>query len=563
VDINQTLAQAVDHHQAGRLTEAEAAYRAVLGLAPNQPDALHLLGMVAHQSGNSTEAARLIERAISLLPNAAQFHFNLGQVHHGLKEPAKAQAAYDRAYQLQPNLMPALNWTALFNQIGEQLMARRDLASAISAFQRASDCNTDLPEPLNNLGLCLRMTGDWKGAAAAFEKAVKRRPSLVDPHLNLGVTLMEMGEMEGAVRSLEEAVRLRPDLALAHTNLGAAWRQLDDRPGKAFAAACASLETAIALDPDSPAAHKNLGIVGLLLGDFQRGWANWEWRLREKEQAARPFTRPRWTGGPLENKRILLHIEQGLGDMIQMSRYVPMVAARGAHVILECFPALANLMNGISGAAQVIPAGTPLPEHDLRCPIMSLPFLFGTTLQTIPPPVLLPGPTAERVNQWASRIERDGLYRVGVSWAGSTLHHNDRNRSIALDRFSDLLAVTGVRFFSLQKGSAAEQIKKVPAARGMIDLTTALSDFEQTAALIQNLDLVITVDTAVAHLAGALGKSVWIMLPFAPDWRWMLQRSDSPWYPSVRLFRQTTRGDWREVLTAVRKSLEKQRDDLK
>ena len=213
VDINQTLAQALAHHQAGRLLEAEAGYRAVLAIAPNQPDALHLLGMVAHQAGNSTAGVKLIEEAISLDPSAAQFHFNLGQIRLSLKEPAKAQLAYNRAYQLQPELMPALNWTALFNQIGEQLMAHGDLPAAIQAFQRASDCKSDLPEPLNNLGLCFRATGDWKSAVTNFEKAIAREPSLVDPHLNLGVTLMEMGEIDRAVRSLEEAVRLRPDLA--------------------------------------------------------------------------------------------------------------------------------------------------------------------------------------------------------------------------------------------------------------------------------------------------------------------------------------------------------------
>ena len=301
--------------------------------------------------------------------------------------------------------------------------------------------------------------------------------------------------------------------------------------------------------------------MDLLLGDFQRGWPNWEWRLLEKEQTVRTFARPQWKGEPLENKRILLHIEQGLGDMIQMARYVPMVAARGGRVILECFPALLNPMKGIAGPEQVIAAGTPLPEFDVRCSMMSLPFLFGTTLETIPPPASLPGPPPELVKRWGSRIENNASFRVGISWAGSTLHHNDRNRSIALERFTDLFEVKGVQFFSLQKGSHSEQIATLPAAKRIIDLTADLSDFEQTAALIQNLDLVITVDTAVAHLAGTLGKPVWVMLPFAPDWCWMLQRPDTPWYPSMRLFRQTSRGNWPEVLTAVRKSLEEERGD--
>jgi tetratricopeptide (TPR) repeat protein len=556
VDIDQTLRQALAHHQEGRLREAEQGYRAVLGVAPEQPDALHLLGMIADQSGHGAAGAGLIERAIVARPDAAQFYFNLGGVRLRLGEAALAQAAYERAYLLQADLMPALNWVAIFNQLGEQLMTRRDLDGAVLAFERASQCKTDLPEPLNNLGLCLRGRGDFARAVEAFQAAIERRPSLVDPHLNLGVTLLEMGEIQRAIESLEEAAKLRPDLALAHTNLGVAWRQLEDRPGEAFERARASLEKAINLEPSSAAAHKNLGIVDLLLGDFERGWAGWEWRLKEREQAARTFAKPQWEGEALENRRILLHVEQGLGDMFQMARYVPLVAERGGRVILECFPALLNFMKGIAGAEQVVAAGEALPEYDVRCSLMSLPFLFGTRLETIPPPVVLSGPPAESVERWGARIEVDGRYRVGLSWAGSALHHNDRNRSIALEQLGELLRTEGVRFFSLQKGGPSAQISAVPAARGMIDFAADLTDFDQTAALVKNLDLVITVDTAVAHVAATLGKPVWVLLPFAPDWRWMLGRSDTPWYPTMRLFRQVSRGNWSETAIRVRDALE-------
>jgi hypothetical protein len=295
----------------------------------------------------------------------------------------------------------------------------------------------------------------------------------------------------------------------------------------------------------------------LLLGDYPNGWRGYETRWRIPESfPPRDFRQPVWDGSDISGKTVLLHAEQGFGDTIQFCRYAPLVAERGATVIVECQPPLAALLQTLAGVKQVVPRGEPLPDFDLQCPLLGLPLRFGTTVETTPARVPYLHADEQRVARWREKIgQGDGL-RVGIAWAGAAGYGNDQRRSLTLSSFAPLAQIEGIRWYSLQKGDAAKQAEHPRQGMHLFDFTSDLNDFADTAALIANLDLLICVDTAVAHLGGALGKPVWTMLPFCPDWRWMLGREDSPWYPTMRLFRQPTRGDWLSVMQRIRGELQ-------
>jgi Tetratricopeptide repeat/Glycosyltransferase family 9 (heptosyltransferase) len=355
---------------------------------------------------------------------------------------------------------------------------------------------------------------------------------------NLGNSLADNRQLDEAVTAYRQAIALRPDYLQAVANLGNALTRL----GR-YHEAIEIYERAIAINPDHPFAHFNMATVLLTLGNFERGWAEHEWRIKAAGSPTDWHTKfPRWTGDDLNGRRILLHSEQGRGDTIQFVRYIPLIAQRGGRVVLGCPPELGRLLRNVSGVKQLI-HGAPLPQFDVHCPLPSLPLVFQTTLLTIPStvPYLTVDPTLSQ--RWRARLADDRRLKVGLAWAGSPTHGNDRNRSIMLMTLSPLLNIPGIRFFSLQVGAAGEPARRLPASV-ITDFTNELTDFADTAALVEHLDLIISVDTAVAHLAGALGKAVWVLLPFVPDWRWMLDRDDSPWYPTMRLFRQARLGDW-------------------
>ena len=301
----------------------------------------------------------------------------------------------------------------------------------------------------------------------------------------------------------------------------------------------------------------SLALALLLQGRFAEGWEAYESRRQIRRIARDPgFVQPFWDGSPLGGRRILLTSEQGFGDTIQFVRYAPLVAARGGRVLLQCKPELKRLLAGQCGIEQVVTPGDATPAFDVWCLLMSLPHLLGTTLQTIPAQVPYLTPDPHLIDKWGKRTAHEpaGL-KVGLVWAGGAHNKNDRVRSLSLGALAPLAQVPGVRFYSLQKGAASDQARTPPAGMEMTDWTPELADFADTAALVANLDLVISVDTAVAHLAGAIGKPVWVLLPLSPDFRWLLNRDDSPWYPTVRLFRQPTRGDWASVIERVRRAL--------
>jgi tetratricopeptide (TPR) repeat protein len=684
------LLQAIRKHQTGDSVGADAFCRMVLGADPNQPDALHLLGIMAHQSNRPDEAIELINHAIESRPDSAEYysnlalilndcrryeeaiaacrkalilspdhavaHNNLGNALCGLRQFDEAVIAYERAIKLKPDYAAASNnlgnafkglglldlaidayraaiamqpghlyatcnlgstlmqqgkldeaaaayrqalaidagcvtasqqlgavMLMIFDQredpaaldqcilhlqqaiagnlsparlaeayanLGKALLAKSRIDESIAACRRAIQLDPNLAQAHNNLGTALAAAGDLAPAIAAYESALRLQPDLAEIHNNLGVALRRSNLGDRAIAACTTAIKLRPDYADGHNNFGSALysRGEIDRAIPAY-------RKAIELNPDHASAHCNLGLALLVSGNFEEGWREFEWRWRVKELCLPPIrtSQPAWDGSDLNGRRILLHAEQGMGDSIQFVRYLPMVKQRGGRITLACPKELIPLFNQLTDADQITAVDQPLPEFDVHCPLVSLPRVLGTRLETIPAEIPYLKADPPRSARWRERLPRDARRKVGLAWSGQPVHPNDLNRSMPLSALAPLAKLSGVQFFSLQKGKAKEQTSKWPTE--LTDWTNELTDFAETAALVENLDLVITVDTAVAHLAGAMGKPVWLLLPFAPDWRWMLRREDSPWYPTARLFRQTTAGDWTEPVGRVIEAL--------
>lgn len=403
------------------------------------------------------------------------------------------------------------------------------------------------------LGVISYQNENHEEAASLIKRAIRIQPGIPDFHNNLGLVFHAMGDLGRAVECYRQAIDLNANYVEAWNNLGLAL-EADGRPAEAIPC----YERAIALQPAFAQAHWNLSLVLLATGDFPRGWREYEWRLKTPELAgeAQRFSQPAWNGDPLNGKTILLHPEQGFGDAIQFIRYIPLLTSLGGKIVAEVKPALRRLFAQIPGIERVIAQGEPLPHFDVHCPLLSLPFHFGTTLDNLPAEAPYLSADPQSAELWRQRIpDTHGALKVGLVWAGSPGHKNDRNRSIGLDQFNVLGDIPDLAFFSLQKGPGANQVGQPVVNIHVHDLMEYVEDFADTAALIGQLDLVLCVDTAVAHLAGAMGKPTWVLLPFAPDWRWLQERTDSPWYPSMRLFRQRKNGNWGEVLLRVREAL--------
>jgi hypothetical protein len=372
----------------------------------------------------------------------------------------------------------------------------------------------------------------------------------------LGNALQDKGQLNDGIAAHNRALHLNPNYAEVHNNLGNAL----GAAGR-FEEAVASLRRAIELKPDFAIAHFSLANMLLLQGDFDRGWPEYEWRRSLPGLNRREFVQPRWDGTALNGRTILLHAEQGIGDTIQLIRYVNTASVRGGKIVVECQPELVRLFQTLSGVDQVVALNQPLPDFDIHCPMFSLPPILKTNLETIPATVPYLKADENLCLRWAACMAPFGERNVGIVWAGSPGHKNDRNRSFSLSQLSPFARIPGITFHSLQKGDAARQASTSPEGMKLIDRSAELSDFAETAALIANLDLVIAADTAAAHLAGALAKPVWVLLPFVPDWRWMLDRPDNPWYPTMRLFRQKSFGDWTEVIERVAQALDDWRNE--
>ena len=545
-DVHNSMGAALKRK--GDLQHAMNSYREALRLRPDFPEAANNLAIALQESGQLEEAIVLYNRAIDARPNYPEAISNLGNTLRLLGRFAESITMFRKAACLRPD-GPEIQYN-----LGIALQEKGELAASIEAYQRALSLRPTYVEALNNLGNALQQVMDFTGAIEAYRRAIALKPELADAHNNLGRALKEIGSLEDAIASYQTAIKLSPNHADAHSNLGNALREL----GK-LTEAEAEFHAALKADPNFAEVGWNLGLLSLLRGDLEKGFAAYELRNKVKESYIDPqFLRSFWDGSDLTGRTILLLAEQGLGDTIQFIRYAPLVRARGGKVIVLAQPRLVQLLQGQPGIDEVVTVGQELPPFDVACPLMSLARIFQTTERTIPAEAPYLRVDENKAQAWRSRLASDRP-NVGLAWAGNPTFRNDRLRSIELQKWEPILQTPDVRWISLQKGPAAKQINAYPIA----DWTDELTDLSDTAALVSQLDLVIAVDTAVAHLAGALSRRTWTFIPFAPDWRWMLDRDDSPWYPTMRLFRQVSRGDWTPPIEKLAAQLRKLADEGK
>jgi Flp pilus assembly protein TadD len=496
-------------------------------------------------------AADLTRQAIAFNPFDAEAHNQHAHALGLLGRFANALESCDRAIALKPD------FAAAHNNRGNALRGLGRPEEALSSFDQAIAVQPDFAEAHGNRGSILSVLGQVEAAVSSYDTAIALRPGYAEAHYNRGNAQGILGRPEAALESYDRAIALRPDFAEAHVNRGSALQDLDR-----LQEALASYRRAIALKPDFAEAYQNQSLCHLAMGDYEPGWKLFEWRFKARTAVInRELPGAPWSGDdPIENKTILVRAEQGFGDSIQFCRYVPMLASR-ATVVLELPRPLTRLLSGLAGVSRIIANGDRLPAFDAWVPMMSLPLAFRTTVATIPATIPYLHAEPERSAAWRQRLATLPGFKVGLVWAGSPQRGQFRfnaigwRRSITLDHYAPLSAIPGLCLVSLQKGEAAAQATTPPEGMTLHDWTGELNDFADTADLIEALDLVITVDTAVAHLAGALGKPVWVLNRYDQCWRWLRDRDDSPWYPTARLFRQRTAGDWPGVIRDVAEAL--------
>ena len=470
--------------------------------------------------------------------------FALAFEHYQAGRLDEARALYEGILELRPDHADSLHC------LGALAFRQGRFEDSVRLIIEALTHNPSNVEAEANLGSALGRTGRQDEALKAYQRALAMDPDRAELRANTASLLRALDRPAEAVVHYKAALALQPDHAEAARNFGATLRELgrtDD--------AIAALETAARARPDDAVVHTNLAIALLEAERFEDGWREYEWRFASKG-VERGFVQPLWDGGAFGGKILLVHAEQGLGDTIQFVRYLSRVKQKGGTVLLECQPAMVALFDGLAGADAIVPQGEPLPSFDRHCPLLGLPRRLGTTLETIPAAV--PYLSAPKGRQVGRLPAAKGKLRVGLVWAGAAGHVNDRHRSIPLARFKPLATLDRVQLVSLQAGARAADLAKHDWAAGVVDRAEACTDLADTAALMGRLDLIVSVDTAPAHLAGALGVPVWLLLPFKPDWRWMRERDDSPWYPTMRLFRQTNPGDWPAVIQRLRRALVKE-----
>jgi tetratricopeptide (TPR) repeat protein len=529
----------------GRLHEALARADAAIALQPACVEAYNSRGITLQQLQRTQEALASFDRALALRPEKPELHNNRGNLLRHLRRLPEALASSDRAIALQPG------FAAAHNSRGLVLQALGRWAEAAASYERALTLQPDLAEGYNNLATVQCELGEPAAALVSSRRALELQPAARGVHGNIGNALRDLERPEEALAQYQLALHEDPQDADNHCHRGNALFDL----GR-LSEALASYQRALELHPRHAQAHFNASLCLLLLGDFARGLPLYEWRKALQPIPAIPL--PAWLGREeLKGRTLFVHADQALGDTVQFCRYARLATARGARVVLAVQAQLTELLGSLDPAIRVVAPGEPPPECDCHSPLMSLPLAFGTTLASIPADVPYLSAQPERVQAWHGRLGAGG-FRVGIAWQGSRTRI-DVGRSVPLEMFAPLAAIPGVRLISLQKGAALEQLRS-GSARLPVELPGEAFDagaqaFLDSAALMMSLDLIITCDTALAHVAGALGRPTWIALKQVPDWRWLLDRSDSPWYPSVRLFRQSRRGDWPGVFADIQREL--------
>jgi tetratricopeptide (TPR) repeat protein len=567
--------------QQGELDAAVLAYDKALAIKPDYAEVHYNRGTILQQTHQLRSALESFDTALAINDALMQAHRRRGDVLWEMGELQMAEASYQRAIALMPDNVE------LHASRGALQMAMGSLQDAVRSFDVAVGLKPDLARVYSNRahaqaqmglldeafashdqavlldprdaqihfnrGSLLTDLRDWRGAEQSYQVAIALKPDYADAYCNLGLSQQEMGQVDVALASYARALALNPREATVYNNRANLFRSK-----KLFAEARSDYREALALDPDHAEAHFNNGQLALLQGNFSVGWPEYEWRRQIEEAKAyaqRTRPEPAWHGGlSLQDKRILLHSEQGLGDTIQFCRYAGMVAALGADVALEVPPALRELLADLDGVSELVVAGATLPLVDYQCSLMSLPGAFRTTLETIPAVVPYIHADPPRITRWQEMLGARNRPRVGLAWSGNPMQRNDHNRSMTLSQLLDHLP-SEFEYYSVQK-EIREADKETLRLNPSINLCGPyLETFADTAALLQTLDLVVSVDTSIAHLSGALGKPTWVLLCFLPDWRWLLDRRDCPWYPTATLYRQPAVGDWDSVMSEVKADL--------
>jgi tetratricopeptide (TPR) repeat protein len=523
-----------------KFDEAVACYEEVVRVAPDHAGAYSNLGEVVRQQGRLKDAVTYCERSVRLRPDFAQGRVHLGLALSANERFEEAVVHLEEAVRLQPDLPDA------HHGLGFAQLQLRRVNESVGSLRTALRLKPDLADAHGSLGAALLRQGKHDEALACFREALRLKPELVEPRLYRAHALWQVGQFEEAEASAREALRVQPNSADAHNVLGV----VHMKAGR-VAEAVAEFDRSLALKPEYAQAHFNLGLALLLAGDYRRGWPEYDWRWRCRDFVTTPVPDAGWDGSPLDGRSILLHAEQGLGDAMQFIRFAPQVKARGGHIVVACPGLLIPLLSRCAGIDQLLDYRALTVKCDVEAPLLSIPGKLGTTLDTVPAevPYLFGDPDLER--RWRGELRRFRGFKIGIAWQGNRDHHEDRLRSVPLRLFAPL-AREGVCLISLQIGPGREQIDDEAGGFKIEELSPREEEaswtFLDTAAVMKSLDLVVTVDSAVAHLAGGLGVPAWVALAFAPDWRWLLDREDSPWYPTLRLFRQRRPGDWDEVV---------------
>lgn len=552
----QKLNCALQQHRAGRLSEAEAVYREVLEADPDNADALHFLGIIAYQQGRHDRAEELISRALLQNSSNASAYSNLGNALKAQGKLEQAVTRYRQALALEPNYVDALV------NLGAAYRAQGELDQAVASYQQALALQPDVPVAHSNLGHALAQQGKLDDANACLRKAIGLKPDFAEAHAYLGAILRNQGRHDEAMDSLNKALALRPDFPEAYNNLASTLIALG-RPQVAEE----QFRRALRLRPDSAELKFGYSQVQLLLGDYESGLELYESRLEKdalpqstygalQARLAQFAGLPRWRGEDGLDRAIVVWSDQGLGDTLMMMRYLPALKGRGiGKLIVYCEETLVRVVQSIPEVDEVISRNRPPPieKGDLHCPLTSLPLLFKTRVDTIPNRVPYLSVPDQLRQQWADKLAAVASPRVGLLWAGRKGHPQDALRSIRLEKLSSLVGIADINFVSVQKGEEARQIAETGLR--LFDRMDECSDLMETAALIDQLDLIIGIDTSVIHLTGALGKPLWLLNRFETEWRWMLEREDSPWYPTMRIFRQPRPGNWDEVIARVASAL--------
>jgi tetratricopeptide (TPR) repeat protein len=515
MNINEALQSALKRQRAGDVQQAANIYIEVLKVQPDNIDALFMLGTLFAQGGHYDYAIDCFQEAVRIKPDHTWAYYNLGNVCRDKGLTDEALACYQKVLQLDP----------------------------------------DYAEAHINSGILFKIKGKYDEALKSYQRAIQLNPQSAEAYYNLGHFHMDKGRFDEALACFQKVIQLVPNNIDAYMNLGLLYR-IKGLPYEALKC----YQRAIELKPTDAEAHWNMSNVLLLTGDFRGGWEEYEWLWKTKDHVGRQrtYSQPLWDGSDIAGKKILLYAEYGFGDTLQYIRYASYVRKRHGTVIVECQKELTSLLRNVEGVCKVVAQGELLPEFDMCFPLMRLPVVFNTSMENMPARIPYINADSALVERWKHKIGDSGSQvKIGLAWSGGGL---PLKKSCSLEIFAPLAGLKRITFYSLQKGEPGKQAMNPPASMKIIDYTDEINEFSDTAALIENLDLVISVDTSVAHLAGALGKPVWVLLPFVPDWRWFLDREDSPWYPTMRLFRQSSLGEWSTVINRIAQELNKLRN---